>query len=76
MLSPYGRNDNRSQTGTGVVAPTSPETQWYLTGCETSRSGDRDGCIISGMGGNTESHRPENRRVVVNRRTSDAHKLS
>ena len=76
MLPRDGGNLYRGQTRAVVVEPPSPKVQWHPTDSETSRHGDRDGCIIAGMGCNIERPRSENRGIVVSGRTPDAHQWS
>ena len=76
VLPRDGGNLYRGQTRAVVVEPPSPKVQWHPTDSETSRHGDRDGCIIAGMGCNFERPRSENRGIVVSGRTPDAHQWS
>jgi len=60
---PCIRTVNISQSRAVVVAPTNYKIQQYFTYSEATRSGDRDRCIVSGMGGNSDKLKSENESI-------------
>ena len=74
-LSSAGQNVSGGHTGVGVVDARNTESQWGSFDNGSTRSGDRIGCISSGLGSNLKRSRTEDRGSVVDQRTGDAYKL-
>ena len=74
-LSSAGQNVSGGHTGVGVVDARNTESQWGSFDNGSTRSGDRIGCISSGLGSNLKRSRTEDRGSVVDQRTGDAYEL-